>query len=131
MEQLYKGHRIEVLAGLEDANWRVSLRIFGQEGATRTLVIFTMNKQFARYGGAAEAGIIAAKNWVDTKLRPFSKTNKLCAHSSRLREESRVIQQTLQRTIAASKTIVAESLALYLEIQSSRSSDGRPGEVGG
>src|SRR5262245_19174763 len=121
MEQFYKGHRIEVLAGLDGPDWVVSLCIFCQEGAAHTLVTFGIDKQFARYDWAMEAGIFAAKNWVDTALSRSSKTAKLCAHSRRLREKSRVIQQTLRSTVSKSRTIVAQSSALYQKIQPSRS----------
>jgi hypothetical protein len=57
--KLYKRHRIEVLAGLDGSGWNVSLRIFREKGEAHTLVIFAMNKQFATYDGAIEAGSAA------------------------------------------------------------------------
>jgi hypothetical protein len=117
MERLYRGHRIEILVGLDGVGWNISLRVFFQKGAAHTLEIFTINERFERYDRAVEAGITAARNWVDTKLRDCSKTSKLCAHSRRLREESRVIQQTLRNTFAKSRTIVDESLALYQQMR--------------
>jgi hypothetical protein len=119
VEQFYKGHRIEVLAGLDGPDWVVSLRIFCQEGAAQTLVIFGISKQFARYDWAIKAGITAAKNWVDTALRPSSKTTNLCAHSRRLREKSRVLRLALHSNVSKSRRIVGQSLALYLNMQHS------------
>ena len=125
MEQLYKGHRIEVLTGLDGSDWNVSLRIFCQEGAAHTLVIFGISKQFARYDWAMEAGIIAAKNCIDTALRRSSKTTNLCAHSRRLREKSRVLRLALHSKVIKSRTILEQSSALYLKTRMYRASNQR------
>jgi hypothetical protein len=122
MEQLYKGHRVEVLTVLDGSDWNVSLRIFCQEGAAHTLVIFGISKQFTRYDWATEAGIIAAKNWIDTALRCSSKTTILCAHSRRLREKSRVLRRALHSNVSKSRIIVEQSSALYLKMRTSRES---------
>ena len=118
MEQLYKGHRIQVWAGLNGANWITNLQIFSQKGATHTFMIFAMNTHFATYDQAIEAGIVVARNWVDdSEIRRGSKTTKLCAHSKRLREHARLLQQISRSTIAKSKIIYGESVALYLKMR--------------
>ena len=79
-------------------------------------MIFAMNKHFATYDQAIEAGMIAARNWVDeSEIRHGSKTTKLCAYSKRLREDARLLQQ-ISRTVAKSKIIYGESVALYLKM---------------
>jgi len=116
MEQLYKDHRIQVLAGLNGASWITNLRIFRQKGAAHTFMIFAMNKQFATYDQAIEAGMIAARNWVDnSEIWHGSKTTKLCTYSKRLREHARLTQQISRSTVAKSKIIYGESVALYLK----------------
>jgi hypothetical protein len=125
MEQPYKGHRVEVLAVLDGSHWNVSLRIFCQEGAAHTLVIFGISKQFARYDWAMEAGIIAAKNWIETARRRSSKTTKLCARSRQLREQSRVLREVLHSKVIKSRTIVEQSSALYLKKRMYRVSNQR------
>jgi hypothetical protein len=118
MEQPYKRHRIQVLAGLNGGSWITNLRIFCQKGATHTFMIFAMNKEFATYGQAIEAGIMAGRNWVDdSEIRRGSKTTRLCAHSKRLREHARLIQQISRSTVAKSKIIYGESVALYLKMR--------------
>ena len=85
MEELYKGHHVQVLAGLDGGSWITCLRVFSQKGATHTFLMFAMNQQFATYDAAIEAGFTAARNWVDdTELRHGSKTTQLCGHSKRL-----------------------------------------------
>ena len=120
MEELYKGHHVQVLAGLDGGSWITCLRVFSQKGATHTLLMFAMNQQFATYDAAIEAGFTAARNWVDdTELQHCSRTSRLCAYSRRLREKSRSIQQISRCTAAQSRTIVDKSLALYLQVRSS------------
>ena len=81
-------------------------------------MILAMNEHFANYNQAIEAGFTAAQNWVDdTELRHCSKTTKLCAYSRRLREKSRIMQQISRSTVAKSRTIVEQSLALYLTMR--------------
>jgi len=120
MEQLYKGHRIELLVGLGSAGWDVSLRVFFQKGLAQTLEIFAMNKQFETYDAAIEAGITAARNRIDAKLQEYSKTSKLCARSKQLCEQSRVLQEALHGKVSKSRTIVDESLVVYLKMRMSR-----------
>ena len=118
MEQLYKGHRIEVLAGLDGTCWEVSLRVFFQKGAARTLEMFAMNKQFETYAAAIEAGITAARNRIDTKIRAYPKTSQLRARSRQLCEQSKVLREALHSTVSKSRIIVEQSSALYLKIRS-------------
>lgn len=120
MEQLYKGHHVQVLAGLDGANWITCLRVFSQKGATHTLLMFAMNQQFATYDAVIQAGFTAGRNWVDDiELQYCSKTTRLCTYSRRLREKSRSIQQISRYTAAKSRTIVDKSLTLYLQVRSS------------
>src|SRR5215471_19341433 len=118
MEQLYKGHRIELLVGLGSAGWDVSLRVFFQKGLAQTLEIFAMNKQLETYDAAIEAGITAARNRIDTKLRAYSKTSQLRARSRQLCEQSKVLREALHSTVSKSRIIVEQSSALYLKIRS-------------
>ena len=65
MEQFYKDHRIEVSLSLDADSWFVSLFIYYYERATRILVTFSLKEKFATYDEAVEAGLDAARRWID------------------------------------------------------------------
>jgi hypothetical protein len=65
VEQFYKGYRIEVSVTLDGDNWFASLFIYYSEVPRNMLVTFPMNQEFKTYDGAMEAGLAAAKKWID------------------------------------------------------------------
>ena len=65
MEKFYKNHRIEVSLSLEDEGWFVNLFIYYNEKDTNILMTFSLDKKFATYDGALEAGLSAAREWID------------------------------------------------------------------
>jgi hypothetical protein len=65
MEKFYKNHRIEVSLSLEGDGWSVSLFIYYNENNTNILVTFSLDKTFATYDRAVEAGLSAAQEWID------------------------------------------------------------------
>ena len=65
MEQFYKDHRIEVSLSLGADSWFVSLFIYYHERATSILVTFSLKEKFATYDEAVEAGLDAARRWID------------------------------------------------------------------
>jgi hypothetical protein len=65
MEQFYKGHRIEFSVWLEHDGWIASLYIYSE--TQNTLVTFALPDTFNTYGEAMEAGLAAAKKWIDEK----------------------------------------------------------------
>ena len=65
MEQFYKDHRIEVSLSLDADSWFVSLFIYYYERATSILVTFSLKEKFATYDEAVEAGLDAARRWID------------------------------------------------------------------
>jgi hypothetical protein len=67
MEQFYKNHRIEVSLLLDNNTWTVSLFIYYSEGSQNILVTFGINQNFKTYDEAIDAGLAAAKKWIDEK----------------------------------------------------------------
>lgn len=65
MEKFYKNHRIEVSLWLDGEGWLVSLFIYYNETGRNILVTFSLDKKFATYDGAIEAGLSAAQQWID------------------------------------------------------------------
>jgi hypothetical protein len=65
MEQFYKGHRIEVSVWLDGEDWFASLFIYYSEGHQNILVTFAVPDTFNTYDGAIEAGLAAARKWID------------------------------------------------------------------
>jgi hypothetical protein len=65
MEQFYKDHRIEVSVWLADDAWFISLFIYYHEQSKNILVTFSLKEKFATYDEAVEAGLDAARRWVD------------------------------------------------------------------
>ena len=65
MEKFYKNHRIEVSLWLDGDGWLVSLFIYYNETGRNILVTFLLDKKFATYDEAIEAGLSAAQEWID------------------------------------------------------------------
>ena len=65
MEQFYKDHRIEFAISPDGDGWFASLFIYYSEGHQNILVTFAMPDTFKTYDGAIEAGLAAAKKWID------------------------------------------------------------------
>jgi hypothetical protein len=65
MEQLYKGHRIEISVWLDGDGWCASLFIYYREGPQNILVTFAVPDTFKTYDGAIEEGLVAAQKWID------------------------------------------------------------------
>jgi hypothetical protein len=68
MEHFYKNHRIEIWVRLDGNDWAVSLFIYYSEGLQNRLATFPMNQVFKTYDDALEAGLAAAKKWIDGSL---------------------------------------------------------------
>jgi hypothetical protein len=67
MEHLYKDHRIEVSVGLDGDAWMVSLFIYYRQGPQNVLVTFPVDQEFKTHDKAMEAGLAAAKKWIDSR----------------------------------------------------------------
>jgi hypothetical protein len=67
MEQFYRDHRIEVLVTIDGDAWTLSIFIYYSEGLQNILVTFPMNQKFKTYDDAMEAGLAAAKKWIDER----------------------------------------------------------------
>jgi hypothetical protein len=65
MEHFYRDHRIEFSVTLDGDAWTVSIFIYYSEDLLNTLVTFPMNQEFKTYDDAMEAGLAAAKKWID------------------------------------------------------------------
>jgi hypothetical protein len=68
MEHLYKDHRINISVRLDGNDWMVSVFIYYSEGPSNILVTFPTNEVFKTYDDAMEAGLAAAKKWIDGRL---------------------------------------------------------------
>jgi hypothetical protein len=68
MEHFYKDCRIEFSVGLDGNAWTVSVFIYYSEGLLNILVTFPMNQEFKTYDDAMEAGLAAAKKWIDGRM---------------------------------------------------------------
>jgi hypothetical protein len=68
MEHLYKNHRIEISVVLDGNDWTASLFIYYSESSQNILVTFPMNQNFKTYADAMEAGLAAARKWIDGSL---------------------------------------------------------------
>jgi hypothetical protein len=67
MERFYRDHRIEFSVRLDGNAWTVSIFIYYSEGLQNILVTFPMNQEFKTYDDAMEAGLAAAKKWIDER----------------------------------------------------------------
>ena len=67
MEQFYKNHRIEITPWLDLGDWVVNIFIFFQahEEGTAMLVTFALEERFKTSDDAIEAGLVAARRWID------------------------------------------------------------------
>jgi hypothetical protein len=66
MEHFYRDHRIEFSVGLDANAWTVSIFIY-YRGPQNILVTFSLNQEFKTYDDAMEAGLAAAKKWIDER----------------------------------------------------------------
>jgi len=114
--KLYKGHRIQVLVGLDGLSWVTNLQILCRIGLAHMLVVFGINERFATYDRAMRAGITAAQNWVD-EFGYGSKTAKLRARSRLLHEQCRTTQQTSRTILAETLKLLEERSALRLQMR--------------
>jgi len=64
MVQFYKNHNIEVSVRLNGESWFVNVFIYYHKEATNMLVTFAVN-EFTTYDKAVEAGLAAARRWID------------------------------------------------------------------
>ena len=67
MERFYRDHRIELSVGLDRDAWMLSIFIYYSEGLQNILVTFPMDQEFETYDDAMEAGLAAAKKWIDER----------------------------------------------------------------
>jgi hypothetical protein len=67
MERFYRDHRIELSVGLDGDAWIVSIFIYYSEGPQNILVTFPVHEEFKTYDEAVEAGLAAAKEWIDER----------------------------------------------------------------
>jgi hypothetical protein len=67
MEHFYRDHRIEFSVTLDGNGWTVGLFIYYSEGLQNILVTFPMIQKFKTYDDAMEAGLAAAKKWIDKR----------------------------------------------------------------
>ena len=56
---------MDVSVGLDGNDWTVSVFIYYSEDLQNILVTFPMNQNFKTYADAMEAGLAAAKKWID------------------------------------------------------------------
>jgi hypothetical protein len=68
VEQFYKGYRIEVSVTLDGDSWFAAIFIYYSEGLRNILVTFPVNEEFKTYDDAMEAGLAAAKKWIDERM---------------------------------------------------------------
>jgi hypothetical protein len=68
VEQFYRGHSIEVSVTLDGNAWTVAIFIYYSEGPQNILVTFAVPDTFKTYDDAMEAGIAAAKKWIDERI---------------------------------------------------------------
>ena len=74
MQQFYKGHPIEISVWLEGNDWCANSYIYYQQGPQNMLVSFALPYTFETYQEAVEAGLEAARNWID-RVKPARETN--------------------------------------------------------
>jgi hypothetical protein len=67
MEHFYRDHRIEFSVTVDGNAWTVGIFICYSEGPQNKLVTFPMNQEFKTYDDAMEAGLAAAKKWIDER----------------------------------------------------------------
>jgi hypothetical protein len=68
MEYVYKDHRIELSVGLDGDAWIVSIFIYYSENLRNILVTFPVDQEFKTYAEAVEAGLAAAKKYIDGRM---------------------------------------------------------------
>ena len=70
MVQFYKNHNIEVSVRPNGEGWFVNVFIYYRKEATNILVTFAVNERFTTYDKAVEAGLAAARRWIDSASEP-------------------------------------------------------------
>jgi hypothetical protein len=65
MEQIYKGHRIEVSVRLDGDGGLANLYIYYSKGPQNILVTFAIPHTFKTYDGAIQESLAAAQKWID------------------------------------------------------------------
>ena len=65
MEQLYKGHRIEVFVWPDGDGWLPSLFIYYSKGLINMLETFAVPGTFKTHDEALKAGFAEAQKWID------------------------------------------------------------------
>jgi hypothetical protein len=70
MEQSYKNHNIDVSVWLNGEGWFVNVFIYYRKEATNMLITFAVNERFTTYDKAVEAGLAAARSWIDRTSEP-------------------------------------------------------------
>ena len=68
MERFYRDHRIALSVGLDGDAWKVSLFIYYSEGLQNIAVTFPVGQEFKTYDDAVEAGLAAAKKWIEGRM---------------------------------------------------------------
>ena len=68
MVQFYKNHNIEVSVWHNGEGWFINVFIYYREDATNVLVTFAVNEKFTTYDEAIEAGVAAARSWIDDRV---------------------------------------------------------------
>ena len=71
MQQIYKDHRIEISVWLDGDEWCANSYIYYQQGPRNMLVSFALPYTFKTYHEAIEAGLLAARNWIDRDKPPI------------------------------------------------------------
>ena len=70
MERVYKNYNIDVSVWLNDDGWFINVFIYYREDNTNILVTFAVNENVTTYDEAIEAGLNAARRWIDRTTEP-------------------------------------------------------------
>jgi hypothetical protein len=65
MDQIYKGHNIQVSAWRYPSGWKPSIDVTYLQGDKDTLKNITMDQIFPTYGDAEQAGRAYVCQWID------------------------------------------------------------------
>jgi hypothetical protein len=65
MERIYKNYNIDVSVWLKDDGWFINVFIYYREDTRNILVTFAVNENVTTYDEAIEAGLTAARRWID------------------------------------------------------------------
>ena len=70
MERVYNNYNIDVSVWLNDDGWFINVFIYYREDTTNILVTFAVNENVTTYDEAIEAGLNAARRWIDRTTEP-------------------------------------------------------------